>query len=190
MTTAIYEFHSISSTTPPSPALTSLLSSIASLQTVLFPHLLSSPPSPSSLLPPSSSIHVALFTSSSSSSSPPTLAAFSLAHHRAGQTRITSLGTAPSHRRKGLARSLLLLSLSLGLVEKRCGEATLVVDCSERGAEAARLYEAVGFKRDGPVVDGYYSDGASALRMTLPAVTRLAVKGAPKLSTWPAETIK
>ncbi|WP_283170130.1 tRNA (adenosine(37)-N6)-threonylcarbamoyltransferase complex transferase subunit TsaD [Curtanaerobium respiraculi] len=80
----------------------------------------------------------------------------------ADQVQVLKVGTAPSHRRCGLARELLCRvaddARALGAIEM-----TLEVRVGNIGAQA--LYHALGL-RDAGVRPGYYSDGEDALIMT------------------------
>ena len=74
------------------------------------------------------------------------LAAFVMAQTVAGESDILTVATAPEHRRKGLAATL------IGALVNRLGErgvARITLDVAEDNAPARALYRELGFSEDG-----------------------------------------
>ena len=83
------------------------------------------------------------------------LAAFVMAQTVAGEADILTIATAPEHRRKGLARTL------IGALASRLGErgvARFTLDVAEDNTPARALYRELGFTEDGRR-PRYYTSG-------------------------------
>lgn len=83
------------------------------------------------------------------------LAAFIVAQSVAGEADILTVATAPEHRRKGLAATL-LMALVNRLGER--GISRLTLDVAEDNVSARALYKAQGFSEDGRR-PRYYTSG-------------------------------
>ncbi len=78
-----------------------------------------------------------------------------------GEAHITNVAVDPAHRRRGIARVLMLHTLRSAIAH-RATAATLEVRASNTGAQ--RLYHQFGFVPAG-VRPGYYADGEGAVIM-------------------------
>ncbi len=93
-------------------------------------------------------------------------AALLIARAISGEAEILTIGTAPRHRRKGLARQLLH---SLDAYLASLAVKTLHLEAASDNAAGLALYASCGFERSG-IRKAYYSHGADAITMrrTLP----------------------
>jgi ribosomal-protein-alanine N-acetyltransferase len=89
----------------------------------------------------------------------------------ADEIHVLNLATAPSHRRRGLARMLLAHAIAVG-VER--GARLVLLEVRRSNAPAIGLYRALGFAAMG-VRERYYGDGEDAVEMIL----RLDERGQP-----------
>ena len=78
-----------------------------------------------------------------------------------GEAHITNVAVDPGHRRRGIARTLLLHTLR-SAIANRATAATLEVRTANMGAQ--RLYHQFGFVPAG-IRPGYYADGEGAVVM-------------------------
>lgn len=76
---------------------------------------------------------------------------------------LISVAVQTDYRRKGVATSLLRRALEF-LIEQSIPELWLEVNL--KNVDAINLYSKLGFEKTG-VLEGYYSDGADAIRMRL-----------------------
>lgn len=90
--------------------------------------------------------------------------AFVLAWRAADEIHVIDIGTHPSHRRRGAARSLLL---QLAAHARSLGSRVMVLEVRKSNRPAIRLYESLGFTVARVRRDYYADPGEDGLEMML-----------------------
>jgi ribosomal-protein-alanine N-acetyltransferase len=89
-----------------------------------------------------------------------TIVGYCVASQEVGIVHLLSVAVLLEHRRRGIGSALIRkLIVSMSPASKE-----MVLEVKVGNSEAIKLYEALGFKRLG-VIEHYYSDGASAVKM-------------------------
>jgi ribosomal protein S18 acetylase RimI-like enzyme len=153
------------------------LDEISALEKELFPHLFSSS------TPDNRVVHTwdlekksnCVFFAVDASSG--RIASFLFTKSQAGQIRLTSLGTDPSHRSRGLAGRLITIALGYHQMILKCSSASLGVHADAQAAR--RLYVNDGGRnpmlrfRVVHIVQNYYGGGGDAFKMEMDEIKDL-----------------